>query len=356
MRLRRTAPLLLGAMLTVLLAGGQVPALAAKKEKKPTSAVGPVRLVAHGNNRVTVAGLHSFLNTVELKNAGDGLVVVNRLPLERYTLGLNEVPPKWPMHALRAQAVAARTYALNSLLKPPIGDAATYGFDICATIDCQVFSGADVISLDNGFRWVEAVKSTAGEVIMYRGEPILARYHSTSGGQTFDNEDVFYDEGSYPYLQGVRSPWETPAPLWRWEVTFSRTDLQTLLTNAGWWGPGKGKLVSARTLPGPSRTGLPYPDIKFIGTKGSLVRFGDDFRTIARDQAPALFPGRYPAGLPETLPSERFRVGDTRQHRSLLRPRVGTRNRDVAVGSARPGATRRHLPGHPQPLLQEHEC
>lgn len=317
MRVRRLLvgvclPGLLGGILVV---GGAAPALA---QNKPTSAVVPVRLIAHENNRISLAGLHSFLDTIELKSAGNGLVVVNRLPLERYVLGLNEVPPDWPMHALRAQAVAARTYALDSLLRPPSGDAATYGFDICATIECQVFSGADVIGLPDGHRWVQAVRDTAREAVLYKGQPILARYSSASGGRTFDNEDVFYDEGSYPYLQGVRSPWEKASPLWRWEVTFTRGDLQALLSRAGLWGPAKGRLVSARTLPGPSNTGLPYPDIKFKGSKGSLVKFGDDFRTIARELAPGMFPGRYPSPwntssgiLPETLPSERFRVVTT---------------------------------------------
>ena len=283
------------------------------KPKKPKTAVAPVSLVAHGNNRISVAGLHSFLDTVKLASAGDGLVVINRLPLERYVLGLNEVPPEWPMHALRAQAVAARTYALWTLLRPPTGDAATYGFDICATIECQVFSGADVLSLPDGHRWVQAVRDTAGEAILYNEAPILARYHSASGGHTFDNEDVFYTEPAYPYLQGVPSPHEQASPLWRWEVTFSRGNLQALLEAAGWWGSQYGRLVSVRTLPPPSRNGLPYPDIRFKGTKGVLVRFGDDFRTIARDFAPGMFPGVYPSQgesgpLPETLPSERFKV------------------------------------------------
>ncbi|MDQ4145774.1 MAG: SpoIID/LytB domain-containing protein [Actinomycetota bacterium] len=295
------------------LAGALFAPPAAAKPKKPTSGVAPVSLVAHGNNQIALAGLHSFLDTVKLQNAGDGLVVVNRLPLERYVLGLNEVPPEWPLHALRAQAVAARTYALWTLLRPPVGDAATYGFDICASTDCQVFSGADVLNLSNGHRWVQAVRDTAGEAVLYRGQPILARYHSTSGGRTFDNEDVFYDEPSYPYLQGVPSPHEQGAPLLNWKVSFPLEHVQALLERAGWWGPQHGRLVTARTLPPPSRTGLPYPDIRFKGTKGSLVRLGDDFRTVARDNAPSMFPGVYPSQgptgpLPETLPSERFKV------------------------------------------------
>ena len=317
--MRRPSAVVCLALVVLLLGAGGSQAAKRKpdkpnpKPKKPTSAVAPVSLVAQGNNRISVAGLHTFLDTVKLSNAGNGLVVVNRLPLERYVLGLNEVPPEWPMHALRAQAVAARTYALWTLLKPPVGDAATYGFDICASTDCQVFSGADVLALSDGHRWVQAVRDTAGEAVLYRGQPILARYHSTSGGRTFDNEDVFYDEPAYPYLQGVPSPYEQGAPLLRWKVTMPLAHVEALLQTAGWWGPQHGELESVRTLPPPSRTGLPYPDMKFKGTKGSLVKLGDDFRTVARDNAPSMFPGVYPSQgptgtLPETLPSERFKV------------------------------------------------
>lgn len=294
---------------------------APRKRPLPTSAVGPVRLVAAGDTRLEVAGQHAYLDSIEISPASDGLVITNRLPLERYVLGLNEVPPEWPLEALRAQAIAARTYALHGLLKPPYGDAARYGFDICATIECQVFTGADVLSLPDGARWAQAVQSTANQVVLYRGTPILARYHSTSGGRTFDNEDVFYEERAYPYLQSVSSPYEQEAPLWRWHVTFPRARMQALLERGGWWGPDKGRFLSARTV-SPSTTGLPYPDIVFRGSRGSLRRLGDDFRTIARDLAPGMFPGVYPSAapdtssgiLPETLPSERFRVtteGDT---------------------------------------------
>ena len=312
MRIRKGAAAGVCVLVMAGLLGPLAPLAAAQpKNQKPTSAVAPVSLVAHGNNRISVAGLPSFLDTVKLSNAGDGLVVVNRLPLERYVLGLNEVPPEWPLHALRAQAVAARTYALWTLLRPPVGDAAKYGFDICASTDCQVFSGADVLALSNGHRWVQAVRDTAGEAILYRGQPILARYHSTSGGRTFDNEDVFYGERAYPYLQGVPSPNEQGAPLLDWRVTMPLDHVQALLQNAGWWGPQHGRLIDVRTLPPPSRNGYPYPDLKFKGTKGTVVKFGDDFRTVARENAPSMFPGVYPqadadGGYPETLPSERF--------------------------------------------------
>lgn len=275
------------------------------------AAVSPLRLVARGGAPISVAGLHSFFDTVELTSAGDGLAVSNRLPLERYVLGLNEVPTDWPEEALKAQAVAARTYALFDLEDGRTGDAATYGYDICATVLCQVFSGADVVRAENGEQWTAAVEATAGEAILYGGKPILARYHSTSGGRTIDNEDAFPDEPAYPYLKSVPSDTEQGSPLARWRVTFKIGQIQAMLTRAGWWTASQ-RLVRVRSAGGPFYN----PNVAFEGKGGRrLVRTADEFRDIARDLAPAMFPGRYPSRwntssgvLPETLPSERYAV------------------------------------------------
>src|SRR5665809_115587 len=137
-----------------------------------------VRLVPVGGQPTAIAGLGSYLGQIKLTAASDGIVVVNRLALERYLLGLAEVPPDWPAEALKAQAIAARTYALNTLDRPPAGAAATYGFDICASVECQVFTGAEILQQSDGQRWADAVGATAGEAILYEGRPILARYHS----------------------------------------------------------------------------------------------------------------------------------------------------------------------------------
>jgi stage II sporulation protein D len=278
------------------------------------AAVSPLRLVARGGAPISVTGLHSFFDTVELTAASDGLAVSNRLPLERYVLGLNEVPTDWPEEALKAQAVAARTYALNDLEDGRTGDAAVYGYDICATVLCQVFSGADVVRAENGERWTAAVEATAGETILYDGDPILARYHSTSGGRTMDNEDAFPGEPAYPYLKSVPSDTEQGSPLARWKVTFKIGEVQAMLVRAGWW-TGSQRLLRVRSAGGPFYN----PNVAFEGEGGRrLVRTADEFRDIARDLAPAMFPGRYPSRwntssgvLPETLPSERYRVTTT---------------------------------------------
>jgi stage II sporulation protein D len=305
--MRRALAFVIASALTV----GSAPASAARRT--PGALVGPVRLVARPGETIYVGGLHRYFGEVGITPASDGLLVTNRLSLERYLLGLNEVPPGWPEEALRAQAVAARTYALWTLSRPRAGAAATYGFDICATVECQVFAGADVVATPDGRRWAAAVEVTAGAAVLYGGSPILARYHSTSGGVTLDNPQAFPDEPSYPYLQSVPSSTEKASPLYRWQVRFPLEHLRALLASAGAWTGGHGRLRGVRTVP--SSQGLHYPDVVLTGSRRNLRMDAEALRDIVREKAPALYPGTYPSAwhttsgrLPETLPANRISV------------------------------------------------
>ena len=277
----------------------------------PGALAGPLRLVAAPGEAISVGGLHRYFGDVGIVPASDGLAVTNRLTLERYLLGLNEVPPGWPEEALKAQAVAARTYALWTLARPPAGAAAVYGFDICASVECQVFAGADVVATPDGRRWAAAVEATAGEAVLYDGRPILARYHSTSGGATLDNSEAFPGDPDYPYLHGVPSRTEQASPLYRWEVRFPFEHLRALL--AGVWTRAHGALRSVRTVP--SSEGLHYPDVLLTGSKRNLRISAETLRDIVRTKAPELYPGTYPSlwlttsgRLPETLPANRITI------------------------------------------------
>jgi stage II sporulation protein D len=307
-----------GALMLVaaLVAWPLTPSAAQSQQKKTRTQLvrGTVRLVPVGGQPTAIAGLGSYLGQIKLTAASDGIVVANRLPLERYLLGLAEVPPDWPAEALKAQAIAARTYALNTLDRPPAGAAATYGFDICASIECQVFSGAEVLQQSDGQRWADAVRTTAGEAILYEGRPILARYHSVSGGRTFDNEQIFPGEGPFPYLRGVSSTTEEASPLDRWGVAFTVADLQQILERSGRWSRAQGRLQGAQTVA--SREDLHYPDVLLHGKKLRLRMTAEDLRVIVREHAPAAFPGKYPSigltasgRLPETFPSNRLSIG-----------------------------------------------
>ena len=300
-------------LLTSFLLACLLPWGPARAARTPGALVGPVRLVPDRTSTISVGGLHRFFGTVGIGSASDGLFVTNRLSVERYLLGLQEVPPGWPEEALRAQAVAARTYALWTLARPAAGAAATYGFDICASVECQVFAGAEVVATPDGRRWADAVQDTAGQAVLYRGLPILARYHSTSGGTTLDNSQAFPGDPDYPYLQGVPSTSEGGSPLYRWRAHFPIDRLQRMLRAAGVWTAAHGRLQGASSVP--SSAGLHYPDVVLRGTKARLRTDAESLRDILRDEAPGLYPGEYPSPwpttsgrLPETLPSNRITV------------------------------------------------
>jgi stage II sporulation protein D len=306
---RALAVVLLALLVTALGAPAARPA----NKKQLGAAVAPIKLVPRRGSTISLGGLHRYFGTVEVGSTASGLVLVNQLPLERYLLGLNEVPTSWPEEALKAQAVAARTFAVFTLNEPKRPDAAAYGFDICATDQCQVFSGADVVSLPDGGRWIDAVESTAGQVVLYRDQPIFARYHSTSGGRTLSNSQAFVGEGDYPYLQPVSSTTEQASPLYRWRVVFTLADLQALLVRAGWWGESFGRLKTVTTVG--LAEGVVYPNVLFEGSRGRVVRTAEELRDVVRELAPAMFPGRYPSPanttsgvLPETFPSNRVTI------------------------------------------------
>lgn len=127
-----------------------------------------------------------------------GLTVVNRLDMETYLLGV--VPREIGRfdldiyEAIKAQAVAARTYAVTYL-----GRRQQQGFDVYATVEDQVYGGAAAENETVN----RAVRETAGEILAYNGQPITAYYHSTCAGQTAAIDEV-WNNAPVPYLVSVR--------------------------------------------------------------------------------------------------------------------------------------------------------
>ncbi|MFN0140418.1 MAG: SpoIID/LytB domain-containing protein [Pyrinomonadaceae bacterium] len=126
-------------------------------------------------------------------NSRGTLTVVNVVPLEDYLLGVVPAELGLPqLEAQKAQAVAARTYAIAN-----IGTYGKQGFDMVPTVWSQVYKG---VSIENAMG-TRAVRETSGIVATYRGKPITAYYTSTCGGRTEDGGNIF-DSGE-PYLKGV---------------------------------------------------------------------------------------------------------------------------------------------------------
>lgn len=243
--------------------------------------------------------LHArYRGTIEVLRASDGtLSLIGELGFEDYIRGIAEVPRDWPMEALKAQVVAARTYALNRLHNADTGGS----YDLCATTECQVYVGMKVEAGPWGERWVRAVDDTAGQVLLYQGEPAITYYSSTSPGRTFDVEDVFGGE-ALPYLRGGPERDDGPSPLSRWRVEVPFDDLARFLAGQGLWDGGAIGRVSANE-----------GRIRVAGNRGVTLS-KDGLRDALNDSAACLEPDRYPTyeddgyRLPQTVPSIWYRV------------------------------------------------
>lgn len=151
------------------------------------------------------------------------LRTVLAIPMDKYLYGLGEVPASWPHAVLKAQAIAARTYALEKVRR---SGQHREGCD-CAVYDStydQAYIG-DAKRTGSGPYWTDwkrAVKSGHRKVIMYNGAPILALYSSSSGGHTEHNENV-WGGAAIPYLRGVRDRADAVAanPNHRWSESMS---------------------------------------------------------------------------------------------------------------------------------------
>ena len=153
-----------------------------------------------------------------------GLTAINYVDLEQYLYSVlgGEVYANWPQEALKAQAVAARTYALYQ--RQTRGNNT---FDLGNTIAWQVYRGLE----SEASTLYPAVDSTAGQVLTYNGKIILAAFHSSSGGHTENVENV-WTSNALPYLQGVPD-YDGNTPEAQWTKTFSRDELTRRLSGVG---------------------------------------------------------------------------------------------------------------------------
>jgi len=146
--------------------------------------------------------------------------VVNVLGIEKYLTSVvgSEMPTKWPMEALKAQAIASRTYAMkqkgNSL------------YDIDSTQLNQVYKGLEA----RNYKTIRAVRSTRSLVLTYKNKLINALFHSSSGGMTENSQDVWRNK--YPYLSSVKD-FDKNNPKLYWDKKFSNQKLQELFPTIG---------------------------------------------------------------------------------------------------------------------------
>ncbi len=156
---------------------------------------------------------------------GEKSTAVNVLSMDDYIKGIvpYEMSSSWPLEALKAQAVCARTYATNlSTSKHK-----EYHFDLCPTTDCQAYRGTGSATALTD----QAVDETSGQMVRYQGKPIDAVYFSSDGGGTEDAKNVWGSD--LPYLKGKLDPYEADiadiANNYKWTKTFTPASLKERL-------------------------------------------------------------------------------------------------------------------------------
>ncbi len=203
---------------------------------EPARPGAPIRVqTPQGGFRVVSGALFIEARTREL-------LAVNELDEEAYVAGVTaaEIPAAWPEDALRAQAILVRTYLERNRQRH-----ARDGYDLCDLTHCQVLG-----SQRPDERISSAVQATRGLILVMGGRPIEALFHSTCGGATSSNEDVWSNQPPRSYLRGrpdriEGDPFCRISPFFRWHVAIPRHELDGLARAWGLSGPVRDVTVGA---------------------------------------------------------------------------------------------------------------
>jgi stage II sporulation protein D len=177
---------------------------------------------AQGGPSFLLGGKGEYRGVLELRQSGPGAInAINAVPIDDYVRGVvaAEMPSRFPLDALRAQAVAARSYALATTVG---GD----GFNLYDDTRSQVYGGVGAETA----RSDQAVADTTREVVAYKGEIAITFFSSTSGGHTENVENVFEGAPPRPYLRGVPDPYDGASPYHRWTETLSPEAMDAALS------------------------------------------------------------------------------------------------------------------------------
>ncbi len=244
---------------------GQIPAL---QGFSATTAIGGVGLAGKKAWQITLkpkengfiyAGGRWYRGEVNLVRESGGITVINRLNIEDYLASVigKEMYNTWPQEALKAQAVASRSYAVFKLQRPK-----SKLFDVLDTTTSQVYVG--LAGEANSTQ--EAVKATTGQVLMYQGKVIEAVFHSSSGGHTENSENVW--QNIVPYLRGV-ADFDQSSPSYQWTLNLTPAQLRQRI-------PGVGDILSM--MPAKSSSTGRILMLKVQGTKGARLIKGTEVR------------------------------------------------------------------------------
>ena len=233
----------------------------------PVANCGAVMSATGAGGTVNLAGKGVYRGALEVRASSNPgtLNAINAVDIESYLRGVvaKESPSSWPLEALKAQAVAARSYALTT-------GVSGNGFDAYDDTRSQVYGGV----AGETARTDQAVAATANQVVLFGGKVAETYFFSTSGGHTENNENSFLGGTPLPYLRGVPDPNEANAgsSYHRWVRKFSRQSMQAELGSLV-----KGRLRRVQVV----KRGV-SPRIvkaKVVGSGGTTTTTGPELRS-----------------------------------------------------------------------------
>lgn len=227
-----------------------------------------IRPGASNNPKVLSVNGKQYRGEIEVRRFSDSdMTVINTLNIEEYLYGVvpAEIESYSPIEALKAQAVAARTYTYLNM-----GKNKKWDFDLNNTVDNQVYAGFDSEQATTN----QAVDDTKGKKILYNGSLASVFYFSSSGGMTEDNINVWGTD--LPYLKSVLDPYEAGNSYnYSWSRTFTAADIKRKLFTSG---VDIGDIVSM-TVEEYSPAGR-VNKLKITGTNGSITYQRENIRMI----------------------------------------------------------------------------
>lgn len=203
-----------------------------------------------------------YRGRLQVISTSRGLLAINLVELEDYLPSVvgKEMYPSWPQEALKAQAVASRSFALFRRARERRRPGALY--DLSATATHQVYPGVSSEAAST----LAAVAATRHQVLTYGGQIIEAVFHAASGGHTENSEHVW--QNWVPYLRGTPD-FDQMSPNFQWTVRFTAAQLQQRL-------PGIGTIVGFRPLQTSPQGRI--ITMQVVGTAGQRTISGNELR------------------------------------------------------------------------------
>jgi stage II sporulation protein D len=225
-------------------------------------------MTAVGAPAFTLAGKGTYRGSLEVRASGSSLQAINVVDVEDYVRGVvaRESPASWPIEALKAQAVAVRSYGLASSIRGG-------SFDLYDDTRSQAYGGvrAETAKTD------QAVSGTRLQVVLYGSKIAQTFFFSTSGGHTENNEfsSLGFGQPPVPYLRGVDDPYEADAgsPYEHWKRKFTVSRISSALRSIGLRGKLRNILVTQRG------TSPRIVHASLIGSGGQTTVNGPQLRT-----------------------------------------------------------------------------